>query len=228
MTGSGRTQAASAMAWLVLITLLCPAVAGSSELEPESTFWGSLGLGAGKVASDAPAPSADRSGFALNIEGGYRFNSQWGLGLEFGAIATSGGCDGLGCTPASPDFAPNFSHFFAVGEYRPANSGWRLRGGAGISSMCYSWYKSHANALEKFFNVLLGNDDPTDYSISCRSLSALGVSAAVGYQWSFPDSHASLGLQLRGEAANFSASARAGLPAFHHRSVVLLAVLSLN
>lgn len=215
---------------VALGTVMCPVLAHADgyAVDPESQFWVSLGLGGGKAVSGSQAPSAEHSGFVLNIEGGYRFNSQWGLGLEFGALATSGGCDGLGCTPASPDFAPSFSHFFAVGEYRPASTGWRLRAGAGISSMCYSWYKSHANAVEKFFTVLLGNDDPTDYSISCRSLSAPGVSAAVGYQWSFPNSHTSLGLQLRGEAANFSASSRAGLPAFHHRAVMLQAVLSLN
>lgn len=202
--------------------------AGGSELDPEASFWVGAGLGAGKVVSGSRAPSADRSGFALNIDVGRRFNSQWGLGLEFGAIAPSGGCDGLSCTSTSPDFAPSFSHFFAVGEYRPASSGWRLRGGAGLSTMCYSWYKRHANAFEKFIDVLLGNDPPTDYSISCRTLSALGISAAVGYQWSLPRSDASLGLQLRGEAANFRASTKAGLPAFHHRAVVLMGVLSLN
>ena len=223
--------ASSGFALPVLLgSLLCPLMANADgyELDPESSFWVSGGLGAGQVVSGSHAPSADRSGFTLNIDVGRRFNSQWGLGLEFGAIAPSGGCDGLSCTTASPDFAPSFSHLFAVGEYRPANSGWRLRGGAGLSSMCYSWYKSHVNAFEKFINVLLGEDDPTDYSVRCRNLTALGISAAVGYQFSFPDSHTSLGLQLRGEAANYSASAKAGLPAFHHRAVVLLAVLSFN
>jgi hypothetical protein len=227
---SSRTISNKATAGAAWLALLCPALAGASDydIELDSGGWLGLGVGAGKMVSAPHAPSADRSGFAISLDGGYRFNRQWGLGLEFGVLTASDGCDGLGCTSATPGFAPNFLHWFAVGEYRPPGSGWRLRGAAGLSSMCYRWYKSRASALGKFVNALLGGNDPTEYSISCNSLKALGVSASVGYQWRLRDSPASLGVQLRGEAADFSASAKAGTQAFHHRGVTLQLQLSTN
>lgn len=232
MQDSGtRCRGARRAAWLVpMIALLCPSMAGAAgnDVEPESRMWLGVGLGAGKVMATSHAPSADRSGFSLAIGGGYRFNSRWAAGLEFGVIAPGSGCDGLGCTSASPDFAPNFVHWFAVGEYRPANTGWRLRAGAGVSSMCYRWYRSRSNALEQFVSALLGGDASTSDSVGCRNLDAFGYSVAVGYQWELPGSRASLGVQLRGEAADHGASDKAGTPAFKHRAVALQVQVGLN
>ena len=212
--------------------MLAPALAaaGSTTYQDdlESGAWLGLGLGGGKIATAGQAPSADRGVFTFNLDAGYRITPQWGIGFEFGVIGPTSGCDGLGCTPASPDFAPNFLHWFAVGEYRPDNTGWRLRAGAGFSTMCYRYYRSHTSALENFVNVLLGGDGSTSDSISCHSLKAFGAAASIGYQWSLRGSPTSLGLQLRGEAANFSASTRAVTPAFHHRAVTLQLQLNMN
>jgi hypothetical protein len=138
--------------------------------------------------------------------------------------------------PAGKNFAPDFTRWFLIGEYRPpgADRGWRLRAGVGVSNMCYRHYKTTQSAWERFIEYLLFDDeDYYDYSAdrtywSCKSLSALGGSVSVGYQWELKDTRTSVGLQLRGEAANYAASTTAGTPAFRHRALMLQVQFNIN
>jgi len=228
-TNTGRLSLLSALL-APLVMLLCPALAAAAgyQVDPEPPVWVGMGLGTGKVVSAAPAPSADHHGFVFSLDVGYRFNPQLGLGLEFGVIAPYHGCHRLGCTATSTDFAPGFHHWFAIGEFRPSNTGWRLRAGAGISTMCYEYYKSRESAFEKLINVFLGGDVSTNYSISCNSLKAFGAGASIGYQWPVGRAAGSVGVQLRGETAKYAASAKAGTSAFRHRGVALQLQLNFN
>jgi hypothetical protein len=195
----------------------------------DAGWWLGVGLGTGSITSAAPAPSAKRDGFAANLDLGYRLTPTWGLGFEIGVVAPTSGCGASHCAPNDPDFAPNFAHWFVVSEWRPGNAGWRLRASAGLSTMCYDHYYSDTG-WGTFWNVVLFGDLQVGSvgSTRCRNLSALGGALSVGYQWPLGDSGTSMGLQLRGEAANFAASSQAGLPAFHHRALVLLLQLNVN
>lgn len=229
--------------WLACM-LLSPVLAHAAHspydddvLAPEP-FWLSMGFGSGTVNSLAPAPSAGRDAFSFSVDAGMRLTPEWGAGLEFGVVAPSGGCTGHHCTPSVPDFAPAFTHWFLIGEYRsPYDRHLRLRAGLGVSNMCYSYYKAQGSAWEEileFLAILLSDDyDPGDFDHhgthwACRSLSALGGSVSVGYQWQLGRSRSSVGLQLRAEAAHFAASSKAGTPAFRHRAVMLQVQLNLN
>lgn len=220
--------------WLLMASaLLCPALAGASSSgweDVDTRWWLGIGIGGGAVKSAAPAPSADRNAVAFSIDGGFRITPQWGLGLEYGAVNATSGCGGRHCTPAMSDFAPDFTRLFAVGEYRPVDSGVRIRAGAGISSMCYQFYKSPRSAWDKLLDVFISGesmDNSTD-SWNCKSLRAFGIGASIGYQWPIGGTAASLGLQLRGEAARFAASTAAGTPAFQHRALMLQLQLNFN
>jgi hypothetical protein len=220
--------------------LLCPAMAGAQagyyphDFETEG-YWLGVGLGGGAVKSTAPAPSAGRDAFGASVDAGVRITPEWGLGIEYGVVAPGGGCGGHHCTPASPDFAPDFTRWFLVGEYRPpgADRGWRLRAGVGVSNMCYRHYRTTQSAWERFLEALLFDDYDDDYDTdrtywSCKSLSALGGAVSLGYQWELEDTHSSIGLQLRAEGANFAASSKAGTPAFRHRAVMLQVQFNIN
>jgi hypothetical protein len=218
--------------FLLVCTLLCPVLAGAQGRHmsyraerPDDPGWLGIGFGSGSMESPDTAPSAGLNAFTFSLDAGVHINPQWGLGIEYGLIAPHGGCGGHHCTPAYSDFAPDFSHWFLLVEQRPGNGGLRLRGGVGVSSMCYRYYRARDSQWEKFWDsVFFGDDDDADQnriSWHCKSLQALGASASVGYQWSLPHSPGSIGLQLRGEAANFAASSTAGTSAFHHRAVSL-------
>jgi hypothetical protein len=166
------------------------------------------------------------------VDAGLRFTPEWGAGLEYGVITANSGCGGHSCTPADSDFAPDFSHFFLVAENRLLKR-LRLRAGVGLSSMCYSYHRTHSSDLEQFVEALFFDDDDYLYDDSthweCKSsLKALGGSVSIGYQWPLSDPRSSIGLQLRGEAANFAASSTAGTPAFRHRAVTLQVQLNLQ
>lgn len=222
---------------LLASLLLWPAFAAAqSGYYPEDfeaeRYWLGVGLGGGAVKSAAPAPAADRNAFGASIDVGIRITPQWGVGLEYGVVAPFGGCGGHHCTPDTPGFAPDFTRWFLIGEYRPpgADRGWRLRAGVGVSSMCYRYYRTEASDWEEFLEAILFDDYDDDHRThwSCKSLSTLGGSLSLGYQWELEDRGSSIGLQLRGEAANFGASTRAGTPAFRHRAVVLQIQFNLN
>jgi hypothetical protein len=219
--------------------LLCPALAAAQSPyygdDPRARGWLGVGIGGGTINSAAPAPSADHDAFSFTVDGGYRITPQWGLGLEFGMVTPNGGCGGHHCSSDSPDFAPDFSHWFLVGEHRPGDSGLRLRAGIGVTSMCYRYYRTRSSSFERFLEALLFYDEDEYYYYDddrthwdCKSLQALGGSVSVGYQWPFPDARSSVGLQLRLEAANFAASATAHTPAFHHRAVTLQLQMNIN
>jgi hypothetical protein len=200
-------------------------------------YWLSVGMGGGKVNSLAPAPSAGRDAFGASVEAGIRLTPEWGIGLEYGIVAPNSGCGGHHCTPSEPDFAPNFTRGFLIGEYRPPHDrGLRLRAGVGVSNMCYRHYRTEGSAwgaFLEFLEVVLSDDHGHDHDSdgphwSCKSLSALGGSVSVGYQWEIERSNTSIGLQLRAEAANFAASNKAGTPAFRHRAVMLQIQLNIN
>src|SRR5262245_56232663 len=108
---------------LLLGALLAPALAGAQvrgyddDYFNDHRFWLGVGLGYGSIGSESPAPSADRDAIAASIEAGYRLAPEWGLGVEFGVVAPTTGCDGKGCSALLPGFAPNFTRWFLLGEY---------------------------------------------------------------------------------------------------------------
>jgi hypothetical protein len=229
----GRT--APKLRWLALSPLLLwPALAAARSFaldeDPGTPWWLGLGFGSGTITSTAPAPSADRSGIAASIDGGFRFSPEWGLGLEFGVVGPASGCNGRGCSYGEPHFAPDFTHWFLIGELRPGNGGMRLHVGAGLTSMCYSYYDAERPTWEVFLDAVIFGDPVDDMRTTrqCDHLHAFGASASVGYQWPLRYSHTSLGVQLRAEAANFAASTRALTPAFHHRALALQLQLNFN
>ncbi len=201
-------------------------------------YWLSMGIGGGKVGSTATAPSAGRDAIDFSVDTGIRLTPRWGIGLEYGIVAANSGCGGHHCTPSAPDFAPDFTRLFLIGEYRPPHDrGLRLRAGVGVSNMCYSYYKADGSSawedFLEFLAIVLSDDyhydrDHDGTHWSCKSLSALGGSVSVGYQWQIARSNTSVGLQLRAEAANFAASSKAGTAAFHHRAAMLQVQLSFN
>jgi hypothetical protein len=219
------------LAGLLLWPVLASADYQHAGFDPDNPFWLGVGVGGGKLQSTAPAPAAARETFSFSIDVGARITRDWGLGLEYGLVMPEGGCGGHSCTPQRNDFAPNFSHWFLIAEHRPPDSGVRLRAGVGVSSMCYRYYKSRGNFWEEFVEaVVFGDDnvDPNSTHWDCKSLHALGGSVAVGYQWPISEGEGSIGLQLRGEAAEFAASSKAGTPRFKHRAVMLQIHLDIN
>lgn len=224
---------------VLLIALLAPALAGAQSRTyaadfEEHRFWVGVGLGYGTIKSDVRSRSVDRKLVSLGIDAGYRIAPEWGLGLEFGAVIPTSGCDGLGCSPSLPGFAPNFTHWFLLGEYRPGNSGMRVRLGAGPSWMCYRYYETNVSTWEKILDAILLGDEQDGSgepgrSRRCKHLKAFGASASVGYQWRLGgEAPTSLGVRVRGEAANYAASSKAATPAFHHRALMLELQLGLN
>ena len=202
-------------------------------------WWLSVGLGGGNVNSRAPAPSAQREAFAANVDVGYRFSSQWGLGFDAGVVAPGGGCGQWECATSMAEFAPNFTHMRIFSEFRPRNSGWRFRAGVGTSRFCYRsyWSDSAWNWADTVDVVLqlLDDDYFSNDSISGGSggyrcdakKGALGVALSAGYDWPAAGP-VSMGVRLTAEGANFSAIPAIGLPAFRHRAVLLSLHLNLN
>jgi hypothetical protein len=157
----------------------------------------------------------------------------FGLGVELGAVAPLSGCRDWPCGAAT-DFAPSFTRVFAFGEYRPGDSGLRLRAGLGMSRFCYQRHWD-TNAWSMFDTVMLLIDEdyvqPTGGSGAYRCDAArktLGGSVSIGYDWRLRDSPLQMGVRLSGEAANYSASPVADLPGFRHRAVILTLHLRLN
>lgn len=198
--------------------------------------WLSVGVGGATVSSPSPAPAAGLEGVAASIEVGYHFTPQWGMGLDFGAIAPVQGCRYWDCTNAPVDFAPNFTRVFAFGEYRPRESGWRFRASAGVSRFCYGRYWSDSAWNWGDFAMLLLDDDYLYDTVSgsgawrCNARTrALGGSLSVGYDWAVASqAPVSMGVRLTAEAANFDATSRIGVPAFRHRAVTLTLHLNVN
>jgi hypothetical protein len=203
--------------------------------EPERGVWLGVGLGGAAVSSLAPAPGAGRGAVAGSIEVGYRFVRDWGMGLELGAVTPVSGCGEWQCGDASSDFAPIFNRLFAFGEFRPRNSGLRLRANLGVSRFCYQRHWSD-DALSMFDIVLALIDDDYSYyddnsgAYRCdASRKALGGSVSLGYDWKLSrEAPVSVGARLTAEAANFSATPSAGLPAFKHRAVTFTLQVAVN
>ena len=217
--------------------LLAPALATADTRFHERDFdahrhWLGFGLGYGSIGSDSPAPSADRKVISGSIETGYRLTPEWGLGVEFGVVAPTTGCDGKGCTALLPDFAPNFTRWFLLGEYRPGDSGMSIGLGAGLSLMCYRYYETDRWTWGQVVAALVFGDDgdgARGRATGCKRLGAFGASASIGYQWSLgEDEPATLGLRLRGETAKFAASPKANTPEFRHRAVMMQLQLIFN
>jgi hypothetical protein len=201
-------------------------------------WWLGAGVGGASVRSLVPAPSADRGAFAASVDFGFRFTPQVGLGLEFGATAPTDGCSASECAVNAAEFAPTFTRMFAFGEFRPRESGWRLRAGAGLSRFCiHSHWSDNAWGWADTFDLalLLLNDDRIydlggsgGYRCDGRK-KALGGMLSVGYDWRVSaNAPLSMGLRLSGEAANFDADPSIGLPAFRHRAVMMTLHLNIN
>ena len=226
-------------AWLALaITLIAsPAVVlAQSARDQQQPFWLGFDVGAAVVQSLAPAPSAGRDGLAASIELGYRFAPEWGLGLEYGGVVPFSGCAQSGCGQSQQDFAPNFSRFFAFGEYRARDSGVRLRAGFGVSRFCYRrhWSEdawSWVDTINFTISALLDDDDYGGGTGAWRcdaARKALGGSLSVGYDWPVANNSGSLGVRLTAEAADYDRTPGADLPAFRHRALLLTVHLNLH
>jgi hypothetical protein len=206
-----------------------------AQEESGSRWWLGADLGGAGVHSLVPAPSAGRKAIAASLEIGYRVTPQLGLGFEYGGVAPLSGCAEFGCGSAPADFAPNFTRLLAFGEFRPRDSGWRLRAGAGVSRFCYSqhWDDSAWGWGDTVTVILFGDEDDTfegtgAYRCDAR-VKALGGAVSVGYDWPVKrGSPVATGLRLSVEAANFGAAPAIGLPAFRHRAVMLTLHLNIN
>jgi hypothetical protein len=224
---------------VMVLTLPLQVLAQSQGSAPEDSgrsLWAGVGLGGGSVNSLAPAPSSGRNVLAASFEVGYRLNRQFGLGLEFGAVAPLSGCADWQCGASAADFAPSFKRIFAIGEFRPRDSGWRLRAGLGMSRFCYQRHWSE-NAWSMFDTVMLLIDDDYLYysdggsgAWRCDAARrALGGSISVGHDWNVgAEDGISYGVRLSAEAANFSENPAIGMPAFRHRAVMLTLHLNVN
>lgn len=228
---------------LVMIAAMVMSVAGrdaaaqrAPDLRVDPGPWFSVGLGGAAVRSLSPAPSSGREGLAANLEVGYRITPQWGVGLDLGALAPVAGCKDWDCAATPAEFAPSFTRVFAFGEYRPRNTGWRLRASAGVSRFCYSRYWSDTAWNWGDIAMLLLDDDylydtvtgSGAYRCGARNL-AMGGSLTVGYDWAVaPEAPVSMGVRLTAEAANFDATRSIGLPAFRHRTLTLTLQLNVN
>jgi hypothetical protein len=214
--------------------------AGQWKDDPGSAWWLSVGAGGADVRSLSPAPSAGRGGVAASIDFGYRFTPQWGLGFEFGAVAPTSGCPDWECAGTVAEFAPSFTRMFAFGEFRPRDTGWRFRAGAGVSRFCHHRYWSSSawswgDTLDVMLSGLL--DVGPEYETYGGSgawrcdarVNALGGAVSMGYDWPVAEgSPVSVGVRLSAEAANFDATPSIGLPAFRHRALMLTLHLNIN
>lgn len=207
-----------------------PALAQASD-----RWWLGADLGGATVESLAPAPSAGRTAVAASLEFGYRLTPQLGLGFEYGGVVPPGGCAEFGCGSSPADFAPNFTRLFAFGEFRPRDSGWRIRAGAGVSRFCYSqhWDSSAWGWGDTLNVILFGDEDDTfegSGAFRCDArMKALGGAVSVGYDWPAKDgAPLSVGWRLSAEVANFDATPAINLPAFRHRAVMLTLHLNIN
>jgi hypothetical protein len=213
---------------------------GNPDNQSFRPWWISVGGGGADLRTHAAAPYAGRNAWGGSIDFGYRFSPQWGLGFEFGAVAPVSGCPDFECATSIADFAPSFTRMFAFGEFRPRNSGWRFRAGAGVSRFCHHRYWSEsawswADTLDVVVSGLL--DEGPEYETFGGSgawrcdarVKALGGAVSMGYDWAVArDSPLSMGVRLSAEAANFGATPVIGLPAFRHRAVMLTLHLNIN
>jgi hypothetical protein len=203
-------------------------------------WWLGAGVGVGSVKSLAPAPSTGRDAVAASVDLGYRLTPEWGLGMEFGALVPMNGCLDWQCADTPAAFAPSFTRIMAFGEFRPADSGWRFRAGAGVSRFCYSrhWSDS-AWSIGDTLDLLLAaafDDDQYGETVGgsgayrCDArMKALGGVVSAGYDWSVSrDKPVSVGIRLSAEAANFGPTSAIGLPAFRHRALMLTLHMSIN
>lgn len=228
------TIAAAAVLFMAAGT--CAHAQGAHDLRVEPGPWLGVGVGGAAVRSLAPSPSSGREALAGSIELGYRFTPQWGVGLDLGAIAPVSGCTDWDCAASAAEFAPNFTRVFAFGEFRPRNTGWRFRAGAGVSRFCYSRYWSDSAWNWGDIAMMIIDDDylydtvsgSGAYRCGARTL-ALGGSLSVGYDWAVSrNAPVSMGVRLTAEAANFGATRNIGVPAFRHRAVTLTLHLNVN
>jgi hypothetical protein len=227
-------KAGGLRSWMLIAATLVagPVLAQNYEESEVAPWWVDVGVGGANLRSPYATSTNDRGGLAASLDFGVRLTPQWGLGLEFGAVAPSHGCAAWECGVTSPDFAPAFTRMFAVSEFRPGRGGLRLRAGAGVSRYCYSahWSDSAwswADTLD--VALLLLGDGPLDGRIGgsggyvCDAhKNALGGMVSMGYDWRVSRSApVSMGIRLSAEVANFSAEAPQGLPEFKHRAVML-------
>jgi hypothetical protein len=212
----------------------------TAQDESGSRWWLGAGLGGASVNSLAPAPSAGRHALAASVDFGYRLTPQWGLGFEFGAVAPVAGCKDWACAGTASAFAPNFTRLFAFSEFRPRDSGWRFRAGAGASRFCFSRHWSDSawgwgDTFDVILSAMLDNDSDTEtfggsggWRCDAR-MKALGGAVSVGYDWPVSrGAPVAVGLRLSAEAANFGATPAIGLPGFRHRAVMLTLHLNIN
>lgn len=212
------------------------ALAGDWDDPAGQRFWAGAGLGGGAVKSLSPAPAAGSDFIAASIEVGYRLQRQWGVGLELGAIGPLSGCEEWDCGTSPESFAPNFSRLIAFGEYRPVDSGLRVRAGFGVSRFCYErhWNEEGWSPVDFLLALIddnyLATADGGSGNWDCKaSRHALGGSVSIGYDWRVNrNAPLYMGWRLSAEGANYSASRSIGVPKFRHRAVMFTLQMQVN
>jgi len=229
-----RKRSAFLLAALGMLVAPLPVLAQGASHEALGPYWFGVGLGGGSVRSLSPAPAAERNALAANVEMGYRFSPDWGIGLELAAIVPFTGCAQWDCDSAPASFAPNFSRLSGFAEYRPGHSGWRLRAGVGVSRFCYrshwsdgawSWLDTMGLLFDDYTDEVVGGSGAWRCDAARR---AAGGSVSVGYDWQLSGTPATMGVRLAAEAAHFDGVAAVGMPAFRHRAVTMTLHLTLD
>jgi hypothetical protein len=198
-------------ATVVGMAITWPAMATDGSLESTdqaavaSKWWLGGGIGVAQANYGSAAPG--NTGLALTLEGGWRITPHWGLGLELGMNMTDPSCKICGTDAGNRK--TQFNHLFLVAEYRPRESGWRLRAGAGESEIdVYYW-------------------DGWEYITN--SVTTFGMGLSAGYQWRLgSDSPLSLGVRLSGETANFPARSNLGTAPVPYSATTLTVQLVFN
>jgi hypothetical protein len=183
------------LAWCSLVAAVaCVAVARPSvaaipdtSASTVGTWWFGGGLGEAQLGSKLQDPGAADSGMNVNLELGLEVTPRWGLGIEIGGntFNSTNLCNQKSCIDLGGGAYDEFDHFYAFGEYRPKNSGWRLRAAAGYAAYCTG------------LNQVWGDCFDTRTTV--------GASASVGYDWRWSaTSPVRFGLRLSGETARFN------------------------
>lgn len=151
--------------------------------------WGSgaqaqahLGLLAGGYQPDEDDESEADITLLYGLEGGWRFNSRFGLSASVSRVdlAEAFGFDDFGDLPFSPDIALDLTNLDLSFEWYPAGGNFVILGGPGLSRLEFD--------IDGFGPV----DEPFSFS---ETEELLSVHLGLGYQWNLTDR-----LSLRPEA----------------------------
>jgi hypothetical protein len=193
---------------LLCMIMLWPKAAPSAEA-PAPRGWLAAGIGSAWTAHSSSSPASGNQGFAWSVEGGRWLSSRLGVGIEVGSnvVQSFARCGLEFCNSGAQDLkrGKSFDHLYAVADYRPVATGWRLRLAAGVLQYCWG----------------------TDIDGVCHTKSALGIGASVARFWRLRGEQ-SLGLRLGTETAHFGAGVATNQTPFAYRATLLSLQWSLD